>query len=130
MCKEFDKWNNIKIDLHNKTNKIVTPKDREIYWASIGVNIGFEQDGKGEILSRPVLIVKKYSKNMFFGIPLSTKIKKGSFFFEFELNDKKSNALLVQGRLYDTKRLENRIGMINKNDFLNLKIKLKELLDV
>jgi len=36
----------------------------------------------------------------------------------------------VQGRLFDTKRLENRIGMINKDDFANIKKSLKELLDV
>ena len=130
MSKEFEKWNDIKIKIDGKTKKIVIPKQREVYWASIGVNIGHEQDGKGDIFSRPVLVIKRYSKNMFFGIPLSTKIKEGSFFYEFELNNNKSNALLVQARLYDTKRLENRIGMISNNDFINLKVKLKELLDV
>ncbi|MDD5359347.1 MAG: type II toxin-antitoxin system PemK/MazF family toxin [Sulfurovaceae bacterium] len=101
-----------------------------MFWASIGVNIGYEQDGKGEIFSRPVLIVKKYGKNIFFGIPLSTKIKEGSFFFDFYLNRQKSNALLVQGRTYDSKRLENKIGKISKEDFIKLKIKLRELLNL
>ena len=96
----------------------------------MGKNIGFEQDGKGEIFSRPVLIVKRYSKNLFFGVPLSTQIKEGSFFYTFTLKNKQSNALLVQARVYDTKRLENRIGMISKDDFQTLKIKLKDLLDV
>ena len=54
---------------------------------------------------------------MFFGIPLSTQLKQGDFFFEFELSGVKSNALVVQGRLFDTKRLENKIGMMNKDDF-------------
>jgi mRNA interferase MazF len=130
MSKKFDEWNNIKQKLHNKKNKIIIPKNREIYWASIGVNVGFEQDGKGEIFSRPVLIVKRYSKNLFFGVPLSTQIKEGSFFYTFTLKNKQSNALLVQARVYDTKRLENRIGMISKDDFQTLKIKLKDLLDV
>jgi len=83
--KNFDKWNELKITLHNKKEKIVIPKEREVYWASIGLNIG---------------------------IPLSTQSKEGSFFFEFLLNGEKSNALIVQGRLFDTKRLENR----NRND--------------
>ena len=130
MSKKFDEWNNIKQKLHNKKSKIIIPKNREIYWASIGVNVGFEQDGKGEIFSRPVLVVKRYSKNLFFGVPLSTQIKEGSFFYTFTLNKKQSNALLVQAKTYDTKRLENRIGMISKDDFQTLKIKLKDLLDV
>jgi len=42
----------------------------------------------------------------------------------------KLDTLIVQGRLFDTKRLENRVGMINKDDFEVIKIKIKELLDV
>ncbi len=129
MSKDFNQWHNLKQNLHN-SRKIVVFKERDVVWASIGVNIGYEQDGKGKISSRPVLILKKYNKNLFFGIPLSTKIKEGSFFFEFMLNNKLSSALLVQGRTYDAKRLENKIGMISQKDFSALKLKLKELLDV
>ncbi len=127
--KNFDKWNALKITLHNNKKEQFF-KERDIFWASIGVNIGFEQDGKGEIFSRPVLIVKKYSKNIFFGIPLSTQIKEGSFFFDFELEGQKSNALLVQARIYDAKRLENKIGKISHDDFERLKMKLGELLEL
>lgn len=129
MNKEFNKWNEVKENLH-KHKKAVIFKERDIMWASVGVNIGYEQDGKGKVFSRPILIVKKFNNSIFFGIPLSTKIKRGSFFFEFMLNNKPSNALLVQGRLYDSKRLENKIGMISKDDFDKLKKELKELLNV
>jgi len=127
--KKYDEWNNLKQTLNKEENKVFF-RERDIFWASIGVNIGYEQDGKGEIFSRPILVLKKYSKNMFFGIPLSTQIKQGSFFFEFELNNKPSNALLVQSRIYDSKRLENKIGTISKDDFKELKIKLRELINV
>lgn len=129
MAKEFYKWYMLKEQLHN-TEKEQYFKERDVFWASIGVNIGYEQDGKGEIFSRPVLIIKKYNKNIFFGVPLSTKIKDGTFFFTFSLNDKPSNALLVQCRIYDTKRLENKIGKIAQKDFEALKIKLRKLLNV
>jgi mRNA interferase MazF len=98
MSKKFDKWNDLKQKLHYSKKEIIF-KNRDIFWASIGINIGFEQDGKGKIFSRPVLVVKKFNNNIFFGIPLSSQIKKGSFFFNFLLNDKPSNALLVQGRI-------------------------------
>ncbi|CUV65996.1 conserved hypothetical protein [Sulfurovum sp. enrichment culture clone C5] len=67
---------------------------------------------------------------MHFGIPLSTQIKEGSFFFSFDLNLQNSNALLVQGRTYDSKRLENKIGKISQEDFIKLKIKFRELLNL
>lgn len=127
--KEFDEWNNLKKSLHsNKKENFF--KERDIFWASIGINIGYEQDGKGEIFSRPILVLKKYNKNLFLGIPLSTQIKQGSFFFEFEIDGTKSNALLVQARIYDAKRLENKMGKMNKDDFEELRTKFRELLNV
>jgi mRNA interferase MazF len=129
MSKKFDNWNEIKKNLHGE-HKAVIFKERDIFWVSIGINIGYEQDGKGEIFSRPVVIVKKYNNNLFFGVPLSTTIREGSFFFSFDFNNEISSALLVQGRVYDAKRLENKIGMISKNDFESLKSKLKGLLNV
>jgi mRNA interferase MazF len=48
---------------------------------------------------------------MFFGIPLSTKIKDGKFYHEFEFSKNgkliTNIALLSQMRLYSTKRLLN-----------------------
>ncbi|MDQ1326297.1 MAG: hypothetical protein QG564_1422 [Campylobacterota bacterium] len=129
MSKKFDNWNEIKKSLHDE-HKAVIFKERDIFWVSIGINIGYEQDGKGEIFSRPVVIVKKYNNNLFFGVPLSTTIREGSFFFSFDFNNEISSALLVQSRVYDAKRLENKIGMISKNDFESLKSKLKGLLNV
>ena len=127
--KQFSKWNTLKETLHSSKKENFF-KERDVFWASIGVNIGYEQDGKGEIFSRPILILKKYNKSIFLGIPLSTQIKQGSFFFEFELNGKISNALLVQARVYDAKRLENKIGKIDQESFSKLKLKLRELLNV
>ncbi|MDD4855440.1 MAG: type II toxin-antitoxin system PemK/MazF family toxin [Sulfuricurvum sp.] len=127
--KNFNAWNEVKKEIDSHVNTIIF-KERDIFWTSIGENIGFEQNGKGDIFSRPVLVMKKFSRNIFFGIPLSTQLKQGNFFFEFDLNGEKSNALIVQGRLFDAKRLENKIGMIEKGDFEHLKTKLKELLNV
>jgi len=129
MSKKFDDWNEIKKDIDIR-EKIITPKEREVYWVSIGENIGYEQNGKGDIFSRPVLILKRFSRNIFFGIPLSTQTKEGNWFYNFTFLDNPTNAIVVQGRLYDTKGLENRLGMINKNDFTNIKNKLRGLLDV
>ncbi|MCV6606840.1 MAG: type II toxin-antitoxin system PemK/MazF family toxin [Campylobacterales bacterium] len=127
--KRFDEWNKLKKELHSSKEKVIF-KERDVFWVSIGENIGFEQNGKGNIFSRPVLVMKKFSKNMFFGIPLSTQTKEGNYFYNFDFLGERSNALIVQGRLFDSKRLENKIGMIDKKNFESIKIKLKELLNV
>jgi len=126
---KLNQWNELKKKISDNQKRIV-PKIREVYWVSIGENVGYEQNGKGDIFSRPVLILKVFSRSMFFGIPLSTKIKEGTFFHKFKFLENYSNALLVQGRLYDTKRIENKLGMINVDDFNKIKSKLKSLLEL
>ena len=68
---DFDNWNSIKKET-NKEKILVGFKDRDIFYIKMGQNIGFEQNGKGENFVRPVVVFKKFNKNMFFGIPLST----------------------------------------------------------
>ena len=128
--KQYDKWNEVKKNIDNKQEQIYF-KEREIYWENIGENVGFEQAGKGDDFTRPLLIFRKFSKNMFLGIPLSTQRKNGSFFFEFSFKDDKiSTALLVQTKMFDVKRLDKKIGKISVEDFGRLKIQFKELINV
>jgi len=128
--KQFDKWNEVKKQVNDR-KKIVNFKEREIYWGSIGENIGFEQNGKGDDFSRPILIVKKLNKQLFFGVPLSTTIREGSYFYNFSfLENQQSSALLVQAKIFDIKRIDRKIGMIDKNDFIKLKNELRSLLDL
>lgn len=127
--KKFNEWNEIKKQVDTRST-IIQFKEREVYWASVGENVGFEQNGKGVDFARPVLVIKKFNKSLFFGVPLSTQSKIGSFFFEFELlPNQKSTALLVQAKVYDAKRLAKKIGMIKEDDFKLLKNDLKILLD-
>jgi mRNA interferase MazF len=132
MYSQYNNWNEIKITIENE-NIIVGFKERDIFYMNMGKNIGFEQDGKGENFVRPVVIIKGFNKNMFFGIPLSTKIKEGKFYYKFQFQKKdelvKNIALLSQMRLFSTKRLLNKIGVISKEDFESLKNEFKSLID-
>lgn len=126
--KEFDKWNKIK-KLTQDKKETAHFREREIYWANIGENIGYEQNGKGEDFVRPILVFRKYSNNLFCGIPLSTTLREGSFFFNFQfLEEKPSSALLVQAKTFDVKRLDRKIGTISLNDFIQLELKMKGLM--
>jgi len=127
MVKVFDEWNSVKKDI-NTTTKDVYFKERDIFWAKIGQNVGYEQNGKGTEFTRPVVVVKKYSKSMFLAVPLSTTVREGSFFFQFNFKEKISTALLVQNRLMSSKRLVKKMGKIDEESFKNLKKELISLI--
>lgn len=126
--KQFDEWNEVKKNIHAK-KQIALFKERDIFWTNMGENVGFEQNGKGSDFTRPVVILKKFTTTMFFGIPLSTQSKSGSFFFEFEFSaGQMSSALLVQAKMFDVKRLDRKIGTMKKSDFEMMKTQLRSLL--
>jgi len=99
----------------------------------MGQNVGFEQNGKGKDFVRPVIILKKITNDMFIGVPLSTQLKDGNWFYKFDFmkNDKVSHniAIIPQIKMYSTKRLLNRIGKMNLENFDELKQKIKNFID-
>lgn len=74
MEKDFDKWNEKKKKIHNRVDGPFFHR-REIWWCSLGVNIGFEQDGSNKEYSRPILVLKGVSKQTCFVLPLTTSLK-------------------------------------------------------
>ncbi len=60
MEKDFEAWHKKKVGIHKKP-KTVFFHEREIWWCALGANVGNEQDGKGALFTRPVLILKKGS---------------------------------------------------------------------
>lgn len=47
--KDFNQWNKEKKGLENVGHDILAFHEREIWWCSIGINLGDEQDGKNEL---------------------------------------------------------------------------------
>lgn len=65
-------------------------------------------------------------------MPLTSKIKQGSYFYTFTYKDKKgkihtNTAMILQLRAFDKKRLMGRIGTMPKQNFENLIEKIREL---
>ena len=77
--KNFSGWFKLKQKI-NDYHHLRSFQEREIWWCSIGVNIGHEEDGKNERFQRPVLIIHKFNKHLFFGVPLTTQIKNNKFY--------------------------------------------------
>ena len=127
---EFDKWNKIKKQLDTK-QKLIEFYQGNIYFMSIGKNIGYESLGKRELFLRPVLVYKKLSKSTFIGIPLTSKIKEGSYYFSFNYKkDIVSTAMLNQMRVFDIRRSEYLSGKINKNIFKELENKINKFMKI
>ncbi len=109
--KPFQKWCGKKIIIHKEKER---PSFRigEVWTNSLGVNIGFEQDGVGDESLRPILILTKFNNEVFLGVPLSRNGKDGKFYYSFEFNDGLSTVLLSQVRLIDAKRLQYKLGAV------------------
>jgi mRNA interferase MazF len=128
MPKDFRIWNKRKSEIQLDQPRLFF-HEREIWFCSLGVNIGYEQDGSGENFLRPTLVFKKFNNEVFWAIPLTRSTKRGKFYFTFTFTDGvQSAAILSQLRLVDAKRLRYKVGDISQPDFTELTKKFKELL--
>lgn len=89
-----------------------------MWWCSLGVNIGFEQDGTGKDFQRPVVIIKKFNLDACLAVPLTTTLKKGKYYFKVgEVGGREATAVLSQVRFIDRKRLANKVGVLGEDIF-------------
>ena len=125
--KDFKHWNIQKEGIHTQEeNKWCN--ERDIWWCKLGVNIGYEQDGKGDDSLRPVLVVKKFNKFVCLVVPLSTKVKKGKYYVQF--NNEHGTAVVAiisQIRLVDTKRLFKKQEKVSEVVYKEIKKAITEL---
>lgn len=120
MKKDFQKWHGIKKELHERSSEVFF-HEREIWWCSLGANIGFEQDGTGEDFQRPVVILKKFNLDVCLIIPLTGREKTGKYYFAIgEVDGRKATAVISQVRFIDRKRLANKIGVVEEGIFSRL----------
>ncbi len=128
--KDFNEWNKQKIEINkNSLNKWV--KIREVWWMSLGINIGSEENGKGDKVLRPVIILKVFGKNTCVVVPLTSVTKVGVFYHTVGVVSEDgiiSTALLSQIKVLDTKRCFERIGKIEPSVFLEMKKAIAVLL--
>ncbi|MDA0782610.1 MAG: type II toxin-antitoxin system PemK/MazF family toxin [Rickettsiales bacterium] len=128
MHKDFDIWNQTKKEIQQDARRPLF-KERDVWWCRLGVNVGDEEDGKGEFFNRPVLVLKKFNKRVFIAVPLSSKIKEDShFYFKFTFQHKEQSVILPQIKLTDSKRLSDKMGSISKKEFEIIKGKVKSLI--
>lgn len=125
--KDFNNWNKLKEKLDKKPSSLLF-KERQIWWCSLGVNVGHEEDGKNTAFNRPVLVVKKFNHRLFWGVPLTTQIKDTKHYHQFTFKDREQSAMLTQMRLWDANRMMKKMGRIGVEEFKNIKVDLSSYL--
>jgi mRNA interferase MazF len=125
----FYKWNESKININENP---IRPfyQEREIWWAATGINIGDEQNGKGDNFSRPILVLKGFSRQVLWSIPLSATVKSGKFYYPINLPDGIPRVLILsQLKLIDSKRLIKKMGFIDSDTIVEIKKAITHLLE-
>lgn len=121
--KRFLVWIGLKEKLHTNPQKIPHVSEGQIWWASLGENIGFEINGK----RRPVLIFKKLSRGFYFVIPLTTQLHSGTWYVNYKQGGREITACLSQARSIDYRRLHRKLGVVDDTDLNRVKEGFRKL---
>lgn len=122
MKKDFGNWINLKEKVDQRAGR-PTINEREVWWCHIGCNVGEESNGKNAQFSRPVLILKKLTRNSCVCLPLTSKDKQGTWYVPVSLKKGNSNIMLHQVRVIDAKRFTKMVERLDESTFSSIKEK-------
>ncbi|MCF7865487.1 MAG: manganese-dependent inorganic pyrophosphatase [Candidatus Pacebacteria bacterium] len=128
--KDYNDWNRLKIEI----DKVIEGElkhailEREIWWCSLGLNVGDEQNGVNSLYERPVLVLKKFNKRVCLVLPITTKVKEGIFYYTIYFKGDTYSILLSQIRLISTKRFLRKIRSVESGEFRSIKDALIRLI--
>lgn len=138
---EFVAWLKVKVRIHITDISGLSFKPREVWWASVGLNVGSEQNGKDEKFQRPVLVLRKFGQHIFWAIPLTSKKKNNKYRFEIKYKeysenidgkwigeDKDGIIILNQLKTMSSKRLIRKMGVVSEKDFNVIRGKVREII--
>ena len=119
MEKDFDRWNQ-----ENKRIQRATFADyvhaREVWWCSLGINVGSEQDGGRDNFERPVLVLRKFNKDTVLIVPLTGSPKRTPYHVPVRHAGIDYAAVISQLRLVSTKRLTRLLYQMDPAVFANV----------
>lgn len=123
----FSEWAELKPQIHFSEAEVYF-RERQIWWTSIGHNIGSEENGKHGNFERPVIIFKKFNPQTFLAVPISTRAKEGAHRLLFENNRERFIANLSQMRVLSSKRLLRFVGLMPPMNFAHLRKMYHEMI--
>ncbi|MDP3962257.1 MAG: type II toxin-antitoxin system PemK/MazF family toxin [bacterium] len=127
--KDFDKWNSLKkkIDLREVDESIFF-HERDVWWCSIGVNIGVESNGKNDFFERPVLILKVFNKDMIWCLSITSTIKASPFYYLINFETGPRSVMITQIRTVSSKRFLRKVDSVSDEDFVAIKYAVSAIL--
>lgn len=128
--KDFDGWNIKKKRLDRRKKHLDFFLEGEIWWCSLGINVGIESDGKNFNFERPVLIFKKISLDAFWAIPITSTDIEGTYFYTITCIDGKRTVSLQQLRLVSSKRLIKFMYRVTDEEYANIKAKICQIINM
>ena len=115
----YNKWCKDKLELINKDSNITNLKVGAICWVDLGYNVGNELRKL-----RPAILWRSSSnKKMWTAIPLTSKHRDDSYYFHYNLKDKKLGTARIENlinisanRIKEPYFIKNKIATITKKD--------------
>src|ERR1700674_413465 len=121
MEKDFDRWNEKKKHL-NEPREPVYFRDAEVWWVHLGLNVGFEIDGKEENFARPVIVLRKYNKYSFLALPLTTRAAPNPYKLPVgDVGGRQAFAVVSQLRNIDSRRLYQKVAWLPADALLAIR---------
>ena len=119
--KRFSEWFKLKRILDCRFR--VPPKfnEGEIWWCSVGENVGIEISGKGIYFRRPVMILRKLDSYSFIGLPISRTVRSGSWYEHVYINELVNTVILSQVRYFDYRRLDKKYLALSVSEICRIK---------
>jgi len=84
---------------------------------AIGANIGVEADGKHDNFERPILVLRKFSKEAVLAAPITSRIKNDLHHVVYTHDEREFAVIISQIRLISTRRLLRRIFTMDSSIF-------------
>ncbi|MBI2623524.1 MAG: type II toxin-antitoxin system PemK/MazF family toxin [Candidatus Liptonbacteria bacterium] len=122
----FAEWAKLKPQIHFSEREVYF-RERQIWWVSIGHNIGSEENGKHGNFERPVVILKKFNPQTFLAVPISTTAKEGKHRLSFVNKGEYFIAKLSQMRVLSSKRLLRLVGVMPPAEYARLQWMYREM---
>src|SRR3989338_1250468 len=119
--KRFLEWIGLKEWLDSTEHQPPLFREGEIWWCYLGENVGIEANGKGNKFTRPAFVLTKYDRYSFLGLPLTTKLKRGSWYAPIGFSGVKQVIVLSQGRVFDYRRLKEKMGELDEREAESVK---------
>ncbi len=128
MLKDYSEWFKLKPKINTKKqDRDLYFKEGQIWWCSLGFNIDIEIDGKNEMFTRPVLILKIFSRRHVWVVPITSKGGFDKYYFRIDLFGTESFLVLSQLRTISSLRLLRKFSYLPEDQYLKAIDSIKKL---